>query len=181
MTEPNLENSHDAIHAQENPPANEIMDPISRTPELPPPSESNQLSASDERTWALLAHLSVVLNLVTGLLGALTALVIYLVFRNRSRYVEFQSLQSLVFQLVCFGGSLVFAGLMWIIIGLLSIVLVGLLCIPFGLLISCLLAAVPIIAVIYGIVGAIKTGQGEDFRYWLIGDWVIGLLGKSND
>ncbi len=26
--------------------------------------------------------------------------------------------------------------------------------------------------VVYAIIAAVKTNQGEDFRYWLIGDWV---------
>jgi hypothetical protein len=25
---------------------------------------------------------------------------------------------------------------------------------------------------IYGVVAGIKCSQGEDFRYWLVGDWV---------
>jgi uncharacterized protein len=25
---------------------------------------------------------------------------------------------------------------------------------------------------VYGVIGAIQTNQGQDFRYWLIGDWV---------
>ncbi len=33
------------------------------------------MSPTDERTWAMLSHLSVLLNLVTGLLGTLAALV----------------------------------------------------------------------------------------------------------
>nr|HID12339.1 DUF4870 domain-containing protein [Anaerolineae bacterium] len=57
---------------------------------------------SEERTWAMLAHLSVLLNLVTGLLGLVGALVIYL--------------------------------------------------------------------------GGIQCSQGQDFRYWLVGDWVRGTL-----
>lgn len=47
------------------------------------------MSPTDGRTWAMLRHLSVLLNLVTGLLGTLAALVIYLAFRDRSRYVAY--------------------------------------------------------------------------------------------
>jgi hypothetical protein len=32
---------------------------------------------------------------------------------------------------------------------------------------------------VYGVVGGIKCNQGENFRYWLIADWVDGMLPKS--
>jgi hypothetical protein len=32
------------------------------------------------------------------------------------------------------------------------------------------------VAPIYGIIGAVKTSQGYDFKYWLIGDWMRGIL-----
>jgi hypothetical protein len=51
------------------------------------------LSSSDEHTWAMLAHLSVLTNLVTGFLGPVAALVIYLVFKDRSRFVAYHSMQ----------------------------------------------------------------------------------------
>ena len=51
------------------------------------------LSPSEERTWAMLAHLSVIVNLFTGFFGPIAALVIYLLFRDRSRYVAYHSLQ----------------------------------------------------------------------------------------
>jgi len=36
--------------------------------------------------------------------------------------------------------------------------------------------ALPIGAVIYGVIGAIQVNQGQDFRYWLVGDWVRSTL-----
>ncbi len=130
------------------------------------------LSPADERTWAMLAHLSVLLNPISGLLGIIAALVIYLVYKDRSRYVAFQSLQALIFQLIFWIGGGVLAGGAWAIGALLSVVLVGLLCFPAALL----LTLIPLGAVVYGIVGAIQCSQGQDFRYWLIGDWVQNTL-----
>jgi uncharacterized protein len=46
--------------------------------------------------------------------------------------------------------------------------LIGICLIPFAILIS----AIPLVALVYGVIGAIQTNQGQDFRYWLIGDWV---------
>ena len=131
-------------------------------------SPSQPLSEADERLWAMLAHLSVLLNLVTGFLGVFTPLLLYFIFRDRSRFVAFQAMQAFIFQLIWWGGSVVLIGIMWTIVGLLSAVFIGLICIPFALLVSFL----PFAAIIYGIIGAIQSYQGQDFRYWLVADWV---------
>lgn len=144
----------------------------------PPPLSSQNtsvvqpLSQSDEHTWAMLAHLSVLLNLVTGFLGVLAALVIYLVYKERSRYVAYQSLQSFVFQLIWWVGGGILTGVAWAVTGVLSAVLIGLLCIP----IACVLSLTPLVALGYGIVGAVQCNNGQDFRYWLVGDWVRNTL-----
>ncbi len=126
------------------------------------------LSESDERIWAMLAHLSVLLNLITGLLGPVAALIIYLAYKDRSRFVAYQAMQAFVFQLVWWVGGGVLTAVAWVVTGILSAVLIGLLCIPFAGLIS----LIPVAAIIYGIVGGIQVYQGQDFRYWLVGDWV---------
>jgi hypothetical protein len=40
------------------------------------------MSAQDERTWFILAHLSMFLNPITGLLGPVAALIIWLAYRD---------------------------------------------------------------------------------------------------
>ena len=32
------------------------------------------------------------------------------------------------------------------------------------------------VSLVYGVVGGIQASQGQDFRYWLVGDWVRGIL-----
>jgi uncharacterized Tic20 family protein len=120
----------------------------------------------------MLAHLSVLLNLVTGFLGTVAALVIYLIFKDRSRYVGFQALQAFVFQLIWWAGGGMAIGLIWAATGALSAVLIGILCIPFALLATAALALMPLVALIYGVYGGVEANQGKDFRYWLIGDWL---------
>jgi uncharacterized Tic20 family protein len=141
-------------------------------PQPQPPQPPAPLTPSEERTWAMLAHLSILLNLVTGLLGLVGALIIYLVYQNRSRYVAYHALQSLIFQLIAWLGGGILTGVAWAITGVLSAILVGLLCIPLALVIS----LIPLGAIIYGIIGGIQCNQGQDFRYWLVGDWVRGTL-----
>ncbi len=116
----------------------------------------------------MLAHLSILANVVSGFLGPIAALVIYLVYKERSHYVAFQSLQAFVFQLVAWIGGGFLAALAWIFTGALSVVIVGLPCMP----LAALLTLIPLAALAYGVVGGIQCSQGNDFRYWLVGDWV---------
>lgn len=128
------------------------------------------LSESEERQWAMFAHLSILLNLVTGLLGVAAPLVIYMLYKDRSRYVGYHSLQSLVFQLIWWVGGGFILGIVWAVTGVLSSVIIGILCIP----LACILSLIPLGALGYGIYGGVETSQGRDFKYWLIGDWVRG-------
>ena len=130
----------------------------------------------DERTWGMLAHLSVLLNLVTGFAGPIAAFVIYLVYRDRSRYVAYHALQSAIFQLIWWYGGGLLIGLMWAVVGGLSAILVGIILIPFALIGTFVLALLPLGAIVYGVAGAVQTNQDQDFKYWLVGDWVRGTL-----
>ena len=141
-----------------------------------PPAASQPLSPADERTWALLAHLSVLLNLVTGFAGPIAALIIYLVYKERSRYVAYHALQSMIFQSICWYGGGMLAGICGILAGVFAWTIV--LPILFGL-VALTLALLPMGAIVYGIIAAVQVNQGQDFKYWLVGDWVRGtLLGK---
>ena len=130
------------------------------------------MSQSDERTWAMLAHLSVLVNLFTGVLGPVVALIIYLMFANRSKYVAYHAMQSFLFQLVVWYGI----GVMWGVVGLLSAILIGVVLIPFACILTPILLLGMAIAPIYGIWGAIQTSQGQDFQYWWVGSWVRNIL-----
>jgi hypothetical protein len=134
------------------------------------------LSPADERTWAMLAHLSVLLNLVTGFLGVGAALVIYFIYKDRSRYVAFQAMQAFLFQLIFWAGGGLLIGIMWAVVGALSAILIGILLIPIAVVLTLVFLVFPLVALIYGVVGAIKTSNGEDFRYWLVGDWALNLM-----
>ena len=137
---------------------------------------SPAMSPSDERTWSLLAHLSILLNLITGILGPVAALVIYFIFKDRSRAVAFDALQSFLFQLVFWAGAGVLAGLLWGLGFATTFLLVGFCLLP----LACVLTIVPIGALVYGVVGAVETSQGKDFQYWLVGPWAANILGSAS-
>jgi len=126
------------------------------------------LTPQEERSWAMLSHLSILINLISGFIGVFAPLVIYIIFRERSRYVAFQSLQAFVFQLLAWVGGGTIAAIAWFLSGLLSTILIGCLCVPVAILLS----LIPLGALVYGIIGGIQCSQGRDFRYWLIGDWL---------
>ena len=84
----------------------------------------------DERTWCVLAHLSV----LAGLVGLMPfgALIIWLLFKDRSQRVGFHALQALWYQVAWL--IILVAG--WFVTFVLSFVLVGLLFIPVMLVAS---------------------------------------------
>lgn len=140
--------------------------------EQTPQTNLTPLSPSEERQWAMIAHFSVLVNLFTGFLGAVIPLAIYMIYKDRSRYVAYQSLQGLIFQIIWWIGGGVLTGVAWTITGTLSAFVIGIICIPF----ACIISAAPLISLGYGVYAGIQTNQGQDFKYWLIGDWVRSTL-----
>jgi uncharacterized Tic20 family protein len=142
------------------------------------PSTPSPLSSQDERTIAALAHISVLLPLV----GVIAPIIIWVTQKERSRFVAFQSLQAIAYQLVmvlvwflgigCYIGSFFLTFVPFMVVG-------GpassnspplFFFIPFAIFFAML--ALMGLMVIYGIVAAVLTFQGNDFRYLLIGRWI---------
>lgn len=99
------------------------------------------LSDSDARLWSLLAHLG-------GLLFSFVApLVIWLVFRERSRFVDEHAKEALNFQI-----ALVIA---YVVGSVLTLVLIGFV----------ILAAAGIAALVFSILAAVAANKGEPYRY----------------
>ena len=65
---------------------------------------------------------------------------------------------------------------MWAVVGALSAVLIGILLIPFAVVLTLVFLLMPLIALVYGVVGAVRSSNGEDFRYWTIGDWALNFV-----
>ncbi len=119
------------------------------------------MSAQDERTWSMLAHLSVLVNLVTGIGGPIAALVIWLVYKDRSQRVAFHALQSLWYQVAW----IVLITAYVIVSSILIVVFVGI----FMLFLTPLIGLIPIVHQCYA---AYKVNQGVDYRYPVIADMV---------
>ncbi len=118
----------------------------------------------EERLMAMLAHVFALLGYSVAFVGAYIApLVIYLVYKDKSRFVAFHALQSLFFQL--------------------ALLVVGAICLLLALTIVLACIAIPLAAVVsvgalvYIIVAAIRAYNGELFEYWLVGKWARQIVG----
>lgn len=117
----------------------------------------------DEKVWSGLAHLSIFLNTFTGFLGPVAAFVIWLVFRDRSGTVAFHALQSAVYQ----SAWLLFLAVGWTVTGLLTIVFVGFLMMPF-------MAVASVFPFVHAVYAACQIRKGREFRYPVAADMVDG-------
>ena len=120
-----------------------------------------RMSAQDERTWSMLSYLSVLVNLVTGIGGPIVALVIWLVYKDKSQRVAFNALQSLWYQIAWV--VILFAG--WTLTFILMFVLIGFLLVP-------VMAIVSLVPFVHQCYAAYKVYQGVDYRYPVIADMV---------
>ena len=122
---------------------------------------AESMGTQEERTWSVLAHLSIFLNLVTGFLGPVAALVIWLVYRDRSSGVAFQALQSMWYQVAWF--VILFAG--WTVTTLLMLGLIGFLLVP-------VMALITVVPFVHGAYAAYRVSRDGEYRYPLIADLI---------
>lgn len=148
-------------------------------------------TSSNERTWAMLAHASVLLTLFVGiptgfLASILTIFVplgIYLYYRDKSDYVAHHALQAFAAQAVgVIGFMILFVTLMavWAVLlvvsALLIVVLVGIILFPLVLLAGLLgmfaTFLLPLGMLIYSMIASVQAWNGQTYSYPWIGQWV---------
>ena len=132
-----------------------------RVPEDHPGASTQTMSAQDERTWSIIAHASVLLALV-GLMP-FGALLVWLLYKDRSEKVRFHALQALWYQIA------------WIVI-LVAYTLVSLILslVIIGIFMFFLLPILALIPLIHGCYAAYQVSQGVDYRYPYIADKIEG-------
>jgi uncharacterized Tic20 family protein len=121
------------------------------------------VGVQEERTFSVLSHLSMFLNLLTGFLGPVVALIIWLLYKDRSRKVAFHALESMWYQI----GWLVILAVGWTVTGLLTMVLVGFLLIP-------VMAVVSVMPFVHAAYAAYRVSKGEEYRYPVAADLTDG-------
>lgn len=90
------------------------------------------ISREDERTWSTVAHLTTFLNIFTGFLGPVAALLIWLIYRDESPRVASHALRSVLYQVAWL--SAIVVG--WTVTVALMVVLVGFLLVPVMILVT---------------------------------------------
>jgi uncharacterized Tic20 family protein len=124
-------------------------------------SPQGTMTAQDEKTWSIIAHLSV----LAGLIGLMPfgALIVWLIYKDKSPRVRFHSLQALWYQIAWIAILIVYT----MVSLLLSLVVIGI----FMFFLLPLLALVPLV---HGCYAAYKVSQDEDYRYPFIADKIDG-------
>jgi len=117
----------------------------------PPPSGGTQTPSNDERTWALIAHLSAFAMYFSGVGHIIGPLVVWLLKRDGNPFVEDQAKEALNFQISFTIYAVAAVAVCFTIVGL----VVG---IP-------ILMILPIYHIICMIIAAIKAHEGVAFRY----------------
>ena len=127
------------------------------------------LLTDEERLWGMLAHLLTLLGYVIVIGQYVVPLVIYLVYKDRSRFVAFHALQALYFQLILLVGAILLA-----VVGLFIVIIT---CGVGAILVFLLGVAYTIVALVYTIWPAIEANRGVWFELPLAGGWARATLG----
>ncbi len=141
---------------------------------------TNTISTTqDDRIMAALSHVTVVLSLV----GVIGPLLVYLTQKDRSRFVAFQALQAIAYQLsiVLFwflGFGCYMASFIVLMLGTGMNDPGPLVAFPLGILGLVLLGW--FLLILYGFVAAAQTLQGKDFRYLIIGPVLENYLNRGD-
>ena len=116
------------------------------------PNAGSSLSASEERTWAMVAHIGVFVAAWFAM-GFLCPLVVWLVYRQRSDFVRRHALESLNFQLSLLIYTAIAVVLILITFGLGVLIIIPLI----------IIAAVA--AVVFIVLATMAASSGNEYRY----------------
>ena len=122
------------------------------------------MTAQDERTWSIIAHLSVLLGLV-GLMP-FGALLVWLIYKDRSQKVRFHALQALWYQIAWI--------LILVVYTLVSLVLSFVI---IGIFMFFLLPILALAPLVHGCYAAYQVSKGVEYRYPYIADRIEGPRG----
>ncbi|GAB3273804.1 DUF4870 domain-containing protein [Larkinella harenae] len=114
-------------------------------PGTPPPY--SQLSPSDERLWAMLAHLSALGGFIIPFGNVIGPLVVWQIQKDKSAFVDYHGKESVNFQITVTIGYCIGLLLIIIFIGVPILVVLGLL------------------SVIFSVLAGVKANNGEFYNY----------------
>jgi uncharacterized Tic20 family protein len=109
-----------------------------------PPEKPSAAPSADDRTWGMLAHLSSLIAMALGGMTFLGPLIVWLVKKDQSAFVNDQGKEALNFQIA-----------VMIVTLICMVTVVGILLIPL----------VAIADIIFTILGAVEANKGIAYRY----------------
>jgi uncharacterized Tic20 family protein len=120
---------------------------MSTDPKFATPPKPDGLPSPDDRTWAMLAHLSSLVAAAVGGMSFLGPLIIWLIKKDQSPFVGDQAKEALNFQIACTIATLICFAAAFVIIGffLLPVVVVG--------------------NLVFTIIAAMEANKGVTYRY----------------
>ncbi len=124
----------------------------------------SEMSPQDERTWSMISHLSVLAGLI-GLMP-LGALIVWLIYKDKSPRVGFHAAQALWYQIAWLAIWIV-GSIIGVIFTIVTFGIGVILVVPLGLLLW-------LAPLVHGSYAAYKVNQGVDYRYPFIADKVDG-------
>ena len=122
------------------------------------PLSGQPTTESDTKMWAMFAQLSAVLGYVigAGFLGWLGPLIIFLVHKDRNRFVRYNAAEALNAAIA----TLIVEIALVVVFGIITVITLG-----FGSVLFAIVGVPAIIHVIFAIVGAVKANKGEWWNY----------------
>jgi uncharacterized Tic20 family protein len=120
---------------------------------------------ADEKLWGMLAHLLTLLGYVASVGQYIAPLVIYLVYKDRSKFVAFHALQALFFQMLALAVSVVLVLLTLVTLGVGLIIVIP------------AFIALTIAVLVYTIWAAIEASRGVWFELPFAGQWARSVMG----
>lgn len=155
-------------------------------------------TTSEERTMAATAHASSLLTLLIsfgtaglgGILFAFVPFLIYLSYKDKSRFVAFHAAQAFALQVVgtvgfflsIIAGTIVMV-VVWAVSGLLVVILIGFILLILSLIITLAIITIwisaPFVGMAFSCVGAYETANGRNYYYPYIGEWVQDWLKRQ--
>ena len=127
---------------------------MSDVPSYEPPATG---IPAEERQWAMFAHLSAVVAIWLGGMSFLGPLIVWLIQKDKMRFVDDQGKEALNFQLNLLGAGVVI-GIVGVPVSLVTFGIGFLLLIP-------LVLGLAAYGIIMPIIGAMKANAGEAYRY----------------
>lgn len=107
----------------------------------------SELTKEQEKTWGGLCHFATFAGYIIPFGGIIGSLIIWLIYKDKSEYINAQGKESLNFQITVFIAVIISIVLSFVLIGLLLLPIVG-----FG-------------SIVLSIIAGIKAMNGEMYKY----------------